>query len=107
TEADAVREAVRRLAMARPDIAFTLAGEERAPVTWAAALPDAHGRLARLGDILGADFRAAALAAGAEREGVTVEGFAAAPSFTRANALGQYLFVNGRPVRDKLILGAV
>ena len=43
----------------------------------------------------------------AEREGVAVEGFAAAPSLTRANALGQYLFVNGRPVRDKLILGAV
>jgi DNA mismatch repair protein MutL len=107
TEADAVREVVRRLAMARPDIAFTLAGEERAPVTWAAALPDTHGRLARLGDILGAEFRAAALAAEAEREGVRVEGFAAAPAFTRANALGQYLFVNGRPVRDKLILGAV
>jgi DNA mismatch repair protein MutL len=107
TEADAVREVVRRLAMARPDIAFTLAGEERAPVTWAAALPDAHGRLARLGDILGADFRAAALAAQAVREGVSVEGFAAAPMLTRANALGQYLFVNGRPVRDKLILGAI
>ncbi len=43
----------------------------------------------------------------AERDGVAVEGFAAAPSLTRANALGQYLFVNGRPVRDKLILGAV
>ena len=43
--------------MARPDIAFTLAGEERAPVTWAAALPGAAGRLTRLGDILGADFR--------------------------------------------------
>src|SRR6202041_1641175 len=43
----------------------------------------------------------------AEREGVIVEGFAASPSLTRANALGQYLFVNGRPVRDKLILGAV
>jgi len=42
-----------------------------------------------------------------EREGVVVEGFAAAPSLTRANALGQYLFVNGRPVRDKLIIGAV
>ncbi len=42
-----------------------------------------------------------------ERDGVVVEGFAAAPALTRANALGQYLFVNGRPVRDKLILGAV
>jgi DNA mismatch repair protein MutL len=107
TEAEAIREVVRRLAMARPDIAFTLAGEERAPVTWAAALPGAPGRLTRLGDILGADFRSSAIEVRAERDGVVVEGFAAAPSLTRANALGQYLFVNGRPVRDKLILGAV
>jgi DNA mismatch repair protein MutL len=107
TEAEAIRETVRRLAMARPDIAFTLAGEERAPVTWVAALPGGPGQLTRLGDILGADFRTAAIDVRAEREGVSVEGFAAAPSLTRANALGQYLFVNGRPVRDKLILGAV
>jgi DNA mismatch repair protein MutL len=107
TEAEAIREVVRRLAMARPEIAFTLAGEERAPVTWAAPLPGAAGRLTRLGDILGADFRAGAIEVRAERDGVVVEGFAAAPSLTRANALGQYLFVNGRPVRDKLILGAV
>jgi len=107
TEAEAIREVVRRLAMARPDIAFTMAGEERAPVTWAAALPGAAGRLARLGDILGADFREHAIEVRAERDSVVVEGFAAAPSLTRANALGQYLFVNGRPVRDKLILGAV
>ena len=107
TEAEAIREVVRRLAMARPDIAFTLAGEERAPVTWAAALPGAAGRLTRLGDILGADFRCSAIEVRSEREGVVVEGFAAAPSLTRANALGQYLFVNGRPVRDKLIIGAV
>lgn len=107
TEAEAVREVVRRLAMARHDIAFSLSGEERAPVTWAAALPGAAGRLTRLGDILGADFRASAIEVRSERDGVGVEGFAAAPSLTRANALGQYLFVNGRPVRDKLILGAV
>ena len=107
TEAEAIREIVRRLAMARPDVAFTLAGEERAPVTWVAALPGAAGRLTRLGDILGGDFRSSAIEVRAEREGVLVEGFAAAPSLTRANALGQYLFVNGRPVRDKLILGAV
>jgi DNA mismatch repair protein MutL len=107
TEAEAIRDVVRRLAMARPDVAFTLAGEERAPVTWAAALPGAAGRLARLGDILGADFREHAIDVRAERDAVVVEGFAAAPALTRANALGQYLFVNGRPVRDKLILGAV
>jgi DNA mismatch repair protein MutL len=107
TEAEAIREVVRRLGMARPDIAFTLSGEERASVTWNAALPGAAGRLARLGDILGADFRTSAIDVRSEREGVVVDGFAAAPSLTRANALGQYLFVNGRPVRDKLILGAV
>ncbi|WP_315706657.1 MULTISPECIES: DNA mismatch repair endonuclease MutL [unclassified Bradyrhizobium] len=107
TEAEAIREVVRRLAMAQPDIAFTLAGEERAPVTWAAALPGAPGQLTRLGDILGADFRSHAIEVRSERDGVVVEGFAAAPALTRANALGQYLFVNGRPVRDKLILGAV
>ena len=107
TEADAVREAVRRLAMSRPDVAFTLAGEERPPATFAATLPGATGRLTRLGDVLGADFRANAVAVAGERESVVVEGFAALPTLTRANALGQYLFVNGRPVRDKLLLGAV
>ena len=107
TEAEAVRDTVRRLAMSRPDVAFTLAGEERAPVTFAATLPGGTGRLTRLGDVLGADFRANAVAVAGEREGVVVEGFAALPTLTRANALGQYLFVNGRPVRDKLLLGAV
>ena len=103
SEAEAVREVVRRLAMSRPDVAFTLAGEERAPVTWSAAAD----RLARLGDVLGADFRANAVTIDAEREGVRVEGFAGLPTLSRANTLGQYLFVNGRPVRDKLLVGAV
>ncbi len=107
TEADAVREVVRRLAMSRPDVAFTLAGEERVPLSFATALPGATGRLARLGDVLGAEFRANAVEIAAERDGVVIEGFAALPTLTRANALGQYLFVNGRPVRDKLLIGAV
>jgi DNA mismatch repair protein MutL len=106
-EGEAIREVVRRLAMSRPDVAFTLAGEERAPVTWSAALPDATGRLARLGDVLGAEFRANAVAVAGGREGLAIEGFAGLPTHTRANALGQYLFVNGRPVRDRLMLGAV
>src|SRR6202042_3564055 len=59
------------------------------------------------GDILGADFRANAVEIAAEREGVVIDGFAALPTLTRGNALGQYLFVNGRPVRDKLLIGAV
>jgi DNA mismatch repair protein MutL len=107
TEAEAVRDVVRRLAMSRPDVAFTLAGEERAPLHLAAVLADSAGRLVRLGDVLGAEFRANAVEVAAEREEVKVDGFAALPTLTRANSLGQYLFVNGRPVRDKLLLGAV
>jgi DNA mismatch repair protein MutL len=107
TEAEAIRDVVRRLAMSRPDVAFTLAGEERAPVTWGAALPGPSGRLARLGDVLGPDFRANAVEVRGGREGLAIEGFAGLPTFSRGNALAQYLFVNGRPVRDKLMLGAV
>jgi DNA mismatch repair protein MutL len=103
SEAEAVREVVRRLAMSRPDVAFTLAGEERAPVTWGPAADE----LTRLGDVMGADFRANAIAVDAEREGVHLAGFAGLPTLSRANSLGQFLFVNGRPVRDKLLVGAV
>src|SRR2546429_5284265 len=107
SEGEAIREAVRRLAMSRPDVAFTLAGEERAPVTWPAALPGAAGRLARLADILGPEFRANAVEVRGGHGPVAIEGFAALPTLTRANSLGQYLFVNGRPVRDKLLIGVV
>jgi DNA mismatch repair protein MutL len=106
-EAEALREMVRRLAMSRPDVAFSLALEERAPVAWAAAMPGAVGRLARLVDVLGAEFRGNAVEIGGGRDGLMIEGFAALPTLTRANALGQYLFVNDRPVRDKLLVGAV
>src|SRR6187431_825563 len=107
SEGEAIRDVVRRLAMSRPDVAFTLAGEERAPVSWASALPGAPGHLARLSDILGAEFRTNAAEVRGGREGLAIEGFAALPTLTRANSLGQYLFVNGRPVRDKLLLGAL
>src|ERR1700721_3105390 len=85
TEAEAVREVVRRLAMSRPDVAFTLAGEERAPVTWAAALPGPTGRLARLADVLGAEFRANAVEVQGGRDGFAIAGFAALPTLSRAN----------------------
>ncbi|MSP46316.1 MAG: DNA mismatch repair endonuclease MutL [Xanthobacteraceae bacterium] len=107
SEAEAVREVVRRLAMSRPDVTFTLASDERAPVMWPAALPGAAGRLARLADILGSEFRLNAVEVRAERDGTVVEGYAGLPTHTRANSLGQYLFVNGRPVRDKLLIGVI
>jgi len=107
SEAEAVRDVVRRLAMSRPDVAFTLGSDERAPVTWPAALPGAAGRLARLADVLGVEFRLNAVEVGAARDGVVVEGYAGLPTHSRANSLGQYLFVNGRPVRDKLLIGVI
>jgi len=105
SEAEAVREVVRRLAMSRPDVSFTLAGEERAPLTWGPAAEGDH--LARLGDVLGPDFRANAVAIDGGQEEIRLTGFAGLPTLSRANSLGQYLFVNGRPVRDKLLFGAV
>src|SRR5262249_30593014 len=107
SEGEAIREAVRRLAMSRPGVAFTLAGEERASVTWPAALPGAAGRLARLADILGSEFRANAVEVRGGHDTVAIEGFAALPTLSRANSLGQYLIVNSRPVRDKLLIGVV
>jgi DNA mismatch repair protein MutL len=116
SETEAIRDVVRRLAMTRPDVAFTFAGEERAPVTFPAALPEATlpgtglpgaGRLRRLTDVLGADFAANAVPVRGGRDGLFVEGFAGLPTFNKANSLSQYLFVNGRPVRDKLLFGAV
>src|SRR5204863_5199857 len=77
------------------------------PVTWAAALPGASGRLARLADILGGEFRANAVEVRGGSGSLAIEGYAALPTLSRANSLGQYLFVNGRPVRDKLLIGVV
>jgi DNA mismatch repair protein MutL len=106
-EAEAIRDVLRRLAMSRPAVAFTLTGEARAPVTWPAAGPGSGGLLARLADVLGPEFRGNALELRAGSDGLTISGFAALPTLTRANSLGQYLFVNDRPVRDKVVLGAV
>src|SRR6201987_3689798 len=106
-EAEAIREVLRRLAMSRPDVAFPRAGEEKAPVTGAAALPGSVGLLARLCDVLGPQFHSNAVEVHGGRDGLRIEGFAALPTLTRANGLGQYVFVNGRAVRDKLLLGAL
>ena len=106
-ESSAAADVVKRLAMSRPDIGFTLVTDERDPVTYAARGHDIAARLARVGDILGPDFRANAVPVAAEKEGVRLAGVAGLPAVARGNALSQYLFVNGRPVKDKLLLGAL
>ncbi|MFS8037434.1 DNA mismatch repair endonuclease MutL [Xanthobacter sp. AM11] len=106
-EGAAASDVVRRLALARPDVAFTLVMDERAPVVFPACPPDAQGRARRLADVLGAEAERNVVAVRGERGGVVLEGLAGLPTFSRANSLGQFLFVNGRPVRDKLLMGAV
>jgi len=105
-EAMAVSDIVKRLAMAHPGVRFALAGEG-AGLDYAAAPPGAEGLRQRLGQVLGPDFGANALAIDAEREGTRLSGYVGLPTFNRSNAQAQYLFVNGRPVRDKLLVGAV
>ncbi|MBH0238183.1 DNA mismatch repair endonuclease MutL [Methylobrevis albus] len=105
-EAAAVTDMVKRLALAAPAIRFTLAGADRSTLE----LPAVSGegaRDARIGQILGRDFAANAIPIAAEREGVRLEGLAGLGTFHKANSLSQFLFVNGRPVRDKALLGAV
>ncbi|EMD82092.1 DNA mismatch repair endonuclease MutL [Pacificimonas flava] len=107
-ELGAINDCVRRLAMARADVAFELLHEGR-------RLIDAPGagsllesaRVERLGALLGRDFAANAVPVDLERDGLHIGGLAGVPTFNRGAADHQYLFVNGRPVKDRLLLGAV
>lgn len=106
-EALAVSQMLKRLAMANPEVRFVLAGDNISGFDYAACPPGADGQLKRLGQVLGREFRDNSVPVSAEREGVVLEGFAGLPTFHRATSAEQYLFVNGRPVRDKLLHGAV
>lgn len=106
-EARACADVVQRLAMAHPNVRFTFSATEAASFDLAACAPNEAGLLTRLSAILGAEFRPNALRVEAAREGFRLEGFAGLPTWHRASPSAQYLFVNGRPVRDKLLIGAV
>jgi DNA mismatch repair protein MutL len=106
-ESMAIAEEVKRQAMANEAVAFTLDIDGRRVLRLEAEHPGPAGRLARLGAILGRDFEANALAIDQEREGVRLTGYAGLPTYSRGNAAHQYLFVNGRPVRDRLLAGAL
>ena len=106
-ETQAVSEVVKRLAMAHPEAGFTLTSGDRNLLRLEPELPGEAGRLTRLGAIMGRDFEENALAIDAMREGIALTGFAGLPTYNRGTAQLQFLFVNGRPVRDKLIVGAV
>lgn len=107
SEREAAKDTVERLAMAHPSIAFTLSDDEKVLLRLPIAGEGEQGRLSRLGAVLKNDFADNALEIDAAREGVRLYGFAGLPTLNRPTTAGQYLFVGGRPVRDKLLHGAV
>lgn len=108
TEFGHVLETLQRLAMAHPEIGFSLSDGSRRALNLAAESGDLFAsRLGRLGAIMGRDFADNALRVEAEREGLRLTGHVGLPTLNRSTAAMQFLFVNGRPVRDKLFFGAV
>ncbi|MCA8883613.1 MAG: DNA mismatch repair endonuclease MutL, partial [Rhodobacteraceae bacterium] len=112
-ETQAILDMVRRLAMAEPGVGFVVrdlsgGGEGRCVLRADAEAGDGPAALlARLSRLIGRDFAENAVALDAERDGHRLTGFAALPTYSRGAAVAQYLFVNGRPVRDKLLSGAL
>lgn len=107
SEGQAAADILRRLALARADVSFSLADDGRKTLSFPAASGALFDvRLDRARQALGRDFAAAALPIEAEREGVRLAGHASGPGYDRGNGLAQHFFVNGRPVRDPLLLGA-
>jgi DNA mismatch repair protein MutL len=112
SELNAVTEIVERLAMAHPEVAFSLSDDERNILRLHAETTDliaaAEGaRLKRLSAVMGRDFAENAAPVEAIRDGHRITGFAGLPTLNRATASMQYLFVNGRPVKDRLLVGAI
>jgi DNA mismatch repair protein MutL len=106
TELTHVVEAVKRLAMAHPEIGFTLGDGGRALLNLAPETGD-EARKKRLAAVMGRQFADNAIAIDAERGGLRLGGYAGLPTFNRSNSSFQFLFVNGRPVRDRMLHGAV
>lgn len=107
SEAMAVSDVMKRLAMANPSIAFTYESNGRAVFRYAAEAEGEAGQLARLGAIMGREFKDNAVPIEAERDGLRLSGFAGLPTLNRGNAQMQYMFVNGRPVKDRMLNGVI
>jgi DNA mismatch repair protein MutL len=108
SETEAAEEVVRRLALARPELAFALQVDGRA--AWRAEPAGelfADALLHRLGTVMGREFVANAIQIDAEREGIGLKGFIGLPTFSRKDARQQHLVVNRRPVQDRLLKQAL
>jgi DNA mismatch repair protein MutL len=102
-ESSAITDVVRRIAIAFPNVRFTVSGADRSALDFTAT----DDRLRRIAQVMGAEFPENSIPLDAMREGVRLDGHVSVPSYSRANALQQYVYVNGRPVRDRLIAAAI
>jgi DNA mismatch repair protein MutL len=107
SEALAITEEIKRQAMAHEAVTFTLDIDGRRTLRLSAEHAGPEGRLRRLAAVMGRDFEDNALLLDHQREGVRLSGYAGLPTYSRGNSAHQYLFVNGRPVRDRLLQGAL
>ncbi|MGE5547723.1 MAG: DNA mismatch repair endonuclease MutL [Solirubrobacterales bacterium] len=108
TELGHAVDVLERLAMAHPAVAFSLADGSRSVLKLAAQRGEAAAaRLARIAAVVGREFEGNAVRLEARREEVGLTGWAGLPTFNRGTSAYQYLFVNGRPVKDRLVIGAV
>ena len=99
---------VNRIALANPQISFYLIDEQKKKISLNACQGELFdARLKRLSDVMGREFGENSLLINAERDHLRISGYVSLPTYNKANSLSQYLFVNNRPVRDKLLLGAV
>ena len=105
-EAAAITDVLKRLAMANPAVHFVLGGTDRSMSNWP-AVTGTGALQARLAQVIGDDFAQNAVMLASSRHGVVVAGLAGLPTYTRANSLSQFYFVNGRSVRDKVLVGAI
>ncbi|MDB5591238.1 DNA mismatch repair endonuclease MutL [Enterovirga sp.] len=106
-EALAALDMLRRIAMAHPGLRLSLAGDHLSPLEYGPEADTPDGHLRRAGRVLGAEFPANAVPVRAEREDLRLGGHAGLPTFHRGAATHVHVVVNGRPVRDKLLLSAV
>ena len=105
SEAQASVQIIKRLAMANPDIHFTMEGDNFTALNYVVSA--IQPRSSRLAQVLGREFRDNSIEVHASREGLMLTGFVSLPTFHRATASEQYFFVNGRPVKDKVLIGAL
>lgn len=108
TEAGAVADIINRISLANPAVSFYLYVENKLKISLTASNSDWYDiRLRRAAEVMGPEFTENSLTVTGQRDDMKLTGLISLPTYNKANTLSQYLFVNNRPVRDKLLLGAL